>query len=240
MCAGVGGPVAGWAAGGACVPGLGRGSYARARTGSAGRYRRGGVGPGEYRIRGGAGASVSRPSSPAEISAYWISAPASVIVRAGQISNPAPLSIWHLDLASLTASAHQALSASAVRAKRGSISGLVTGNGRPLRGVCALAVPLSAGPEAIARTGKTGRYRITRLRPGRYYVAFFAGLGPCTNKGNWLVQLYRGVNSLFVTRKVKAVRVRAGKDTGGIDGHLKKGGEISGTVRAKSGKALPG
>src|SRR5258708_14152198 len=142
MCAGVGGPVAGWAAGGACVTGRSQGSYASARTGSDGRYLLGGLRPGQYRIRVGACASVSRPSSPAEISAYWISAPASVIVRAGQISNPAPLSIWHLDLASLTASAHQALSASAVRAKRVSISALVTGNGRPLRAICSLTVPL--------------------------------------------------------------------------------------------------
>lgn len=234
----VGSPV-----GGACVRALSHGSHESARTGPDGRYLLGSLRPGQYRISVGACPSASRLSSHVAISGSWSTGPASVTVRAGQISQPAPISIFHLDLTSLGASAHEALPASAVRAKRGSISGLVTGKGRPLHGVCAIAVSLSENSglsEAIALTGKTGRYRITRLRPGRYEVAFLAGIARCPNKGNWIIQLYPGVNAPFRKGKVKAVRVRAGKDTGGIDGHLKKGGEISGTVRAKSGKALPG
>lgn len=233
----VGSPV-----GGACVRALSHGSHASARTGPDGRYLLGGLRPGQYQIRVGVCPSASRLSSHAAISGSWTEGPASVTVRAGQISNPAPISIFRLDLTSLGTSAHEALPTSAVRAKRGSISGLVTGKGRPLHDVCAIAVSLSenARPsEAIALTGKTGRYRITRLRPGRYEVAFLAGIARCPNKGNWIIQLYPGVNAPFAKGKVKAVRVRAGKDTDGIDGHLKKGGEISGTVRAKSGKALP-
>lgn len=233
----VGSPV-----GGACVGALSHGSHASARTGPDGRYLLGGLRPGQYRISVVACPSASRFSSHVAISGSWSQGPASVTVRAGQISHPAPISIFHLDLTSLGASAHQALPASAVRAQRGSISGLVTGRGLPLHGVCALAFSLNenSGPsEAIALTGKTGRYRITRLRPGRYEVAFLAGTTACPNKGNWIIQLYPGVNAPLRKGKVKVVRVRAGKDTGGIDGHLKKGGEISGTVRAKSGKALP-
>lgn len=230
--------VAGSPAGGACVTALSNRSRVSARTGPDGRYLLGGLRPGQYQVRVGACASGH-----AAISDTLTGGPARVTVRAGQISNPAPISIFHLDLASLTASAHEALPAGAVRATRGSISGLVTGKGRPLRGVCAIAIPASENgepSEAITLTGKTGRYRITRLRPGRYVVAFLAGMGPCPNKGNWLVQLYPGVNSLFGGHKVKPVRVRAGKDTGHIDAHLKKGGEISGTVRARSGKVLRG
>jgi protocatechuate 3,4-dioxygenase beta subunit len=231
---------AGSPVGGACVTALGRGSRATARTGSDGRYLLGGLRPGQYQIRAGACASALHPSNRPTINASWSAGPAQVTVRAGQIDHPEPISILHLDLTSLAAPAHGALSASA-SARRGSISGLVTGDGRPLRGVCALAAPLSGNQsEVIVHTSKTGRYRIARLRPGRYEVGFVASYGPCHNVGNWIIQLYPGVNAPFVKGKVKAVRVRAGKDTRGIDGHLKKGGEISGTVRGKSGKALSG
>jgi protocatechuate 3,4-dioxygenase beta subunit len=225
---------------GACVAAVSHRTFAYARTGPDGRYVLGGLRPGQYKIRVSACASATRSSGDPAISAYWSLGPASVTVRAGQISNPAPISFWHLDLSSLAASARQALPASATSASRGSISGLVTGNGRPLRGVCAVAFSAATGGGALAVTARTGRYRITRLRPGRYEVVFVAGVGGCPNKGNWLLQWHPGVNSLFPNRKVKAVRVRAGKDIAGIDGHLKKGGEISGTVRAGSGKALPG
>jgi protocatechuate 3,4-dioxygenase beta subunit len=229
---------AGSAVRGACVTALGHDANASARTGPDGRYLFGGLRPGQYRVSAGACVGATRPSARAAISAYWTSGPASVTVRAGMISHPSPISTWHLDLTS----AHRVAPVGDVRAKTGSISGLVTAKGRPLRGVCALAAPLRGnGPEVIAVTGKTGKYRITRLRPGRYEVAFFVGLLPrCTNQGNWLIQIYPDVNSLSPNHKVTAVRVRAGKDTGHIDAHLKKGAEISGTVRAKSGRALRG
>jgi len=225
--------------GGACVAALGHGADAGTKTGSDGRYLIGGLRPGKYRIR--VGPCASSPSRHPAISAYLTSGPASVLVRAGKISNPSPTSIWQLNLSSLTASARQAQPADAVRAKRGSISGLVTGKGHALRGVCAAAIsPRTGATERMAVTFKTGKYRLARLRPGRYDVVFIAGFAPCTNQGNWLDQWYPRVNSLFPTRTVKTVRVRAGKDTGGIDGHLKKGGEISGTVRGKPGKPLRG
>ncbi len=224
--------------GGACVTASKPGARATAKTGPDGRYVLGGLRPGQYRIS--VGACASRPSGHELISVYWTSGSTSVTVRAGRISDPAPISTWHLDLSSVTAAAHQAPSTSTASAKTGSISGLVTGHGRPLRGICAAAIPVHEGQDAIAFTSKAGKYKITRLRPGRYDVVFVTGVLPCPNNGDWLPQWYDGVNSLIPTAKVKQIRVRAGKDTGGIDGRLKEGGQISGTVRAKSGKPLSG
>jgi len=82
----VGSPV-----GGACVRALSHGSHASARTGPDGRYLLGGLRPGQYQIRVGACPSASRLSSHSAISGSWTSGPASVTVRAGQISNPAPI-----------------------------------------------------------------------------------------------------------------------------------------------------
>ncbi len=226
-----GSPVAG-----ACVAAQGRGSRAVTRSGPDGRYLLGGLRPGRYQIHVGS-CAAARPGQ-AVLSAAWSAERAVVTVRAGQISSPAPITLWQFSDRWLTAPKGQAPLAGA---RTGSISGLVTGNGRPLRGVCAVAYPLSR-PESFryAVTNKAGKFRVSRLRPGRYEVLFVAGLRPCPNDGNWLPQWYPQVNSPFPTGKVKLVRVAAGKDTAHINGRLKLGGEIAGTVRAKSGKALPG
>ena len=122
---------------------------------------------------------------------------------------------------------------------KGSISGLVTGHGHPLRGICVIAYgPVSSG--SFVTTSRAGRYRLTGLRPGRYYVGFVADARPCRNHGNWLLQWYRHVDSLYPTNKAVEVPVRAGHDTHGINASLHHGGQITGVVHDPSGKPLSG
>lgn len=219
----------------ACVRVSGAGSNAVARTRPDGRYLLGGLRPGQYQVSAGVCPNHALTGGQALISASHTSGPTEVTVHGRQVIDVAPIVLWQLAAAKYTR-----LPASATaKANRGSISGLVTGHGRPLAGVCAYAVSDTPVP-ARAVTSKTGKYRITGLRPGRYVVAFVADFGPCHNDGNWLIQFYPGVNSLSPGKKVRLVRVRAGKDTRGIDARLKRGGQISGTVRAKSGKPLSG
>jgi len=62
----------------------------------------------------------------------------------------------------------------------------------------------------------------------------------CGSAGNWLSQWYLGITTPFDSPKATVIRVRAGKTKTGIDASLKLGGQIGGTVRSKSGAALPG
>jgi hypothetical protein len=66
----------------------------------------------------------------------------------------------------------------------------------------------------------------------------FTTTSGCANSENWLDQWYPNVNSLVPTSKVVAIRIKAGKTKTGINGHLKMGGEISGTTRTRAGKAV--
>ncbi|HXS62925.1 MAG TPA: carboxypeptidase-like regulatory domain-containing protein [Streptosporangiaceae bacterium] len=122
---------------------------------------------------------------------------------------------------------------------RGSISGRVTGDGHPLRGICVTVTdPRYGGP--FVTTSKSGRYRLSDLRPGRYYVAFTANARQCQNQGNWLLQWYPRDDSLYPSSKAVEVRVRANHDTPGINANLKHGGQITGVVHGPSGRALGG
>jgi protocatechuate 3,4-dioxygenase beta subunit len=124
-------------------------------------------------------------------------------------------------------------------ASKGSISGRVTGDGHPVRGICVVAY----GPGSnlsFVKTSRTGRYRLPGLRPGRYYVAFVANDRPCVNEGNWLLQWYRQVDSLYPESNAVRVPVRAGRDTPGINASLHHGGQITGVVHDQSGRALAG
>src|SRR5262249_16232257 len=85
-----------------------------------------------------------------------------------------------------------------------------------------------------------GSYVIRGIRPGRYLVLFRTGERSCPSEANWLPQWYPYVNSPFATDKAALVRVRAGKDTRHIDGKLKLGGEIAGTVRTTAGRPVKG
>jgi hypothetical protein len=124
-------------------------------------------------------------------------------------------------------------------AKGGRIAGVVTDpKGRGLKGICVIAE--TDNPNAsefgygLRITGKTGRYRMSRLPAGRYEVVFYAG---CGNTGNWLVQVYKDRDTL---KKPTSVRVRRGKTASGVDATLQLGGEISGTITGKAGAKLSG
>ena len=216
---------------GACVSASGPAGSAIARTKPNGRYFLTGLRPGRYRMRV-ASCATSRAAGSAMIS-LWPGLAGAVAVRAGQLVTLTPAT---LEQAGLLPPRPLAVSAAT---KTGSISGRVTGNGKPLAGLCVEADQPSSGAGGLVITSKTGKYRISRLPAGVYQVQF-ATFGCGADPGNWLPQWYRGINSLFPTRKVTNLRVRAGKNVAGINGKLTVGGEIAGTVRSKSGKKLSG
>jgi hypothetical protein len=125
----------------------------------------------------------------------------------------------------------------------GTISGTVTGHGRPVAGVCVFATQVHLARFYDTHTSKSGHYVLGSVVPGFYYVTF-AGCKPAV--GNWLQQWYRGIDSpasspLNPPHGAVAVRVRAGRTHTGIDAALKAGASISGTVTsAHTGAGLAG
>jgi len=121
----------------------------------------------------------------------------------------------------------------------GRIGGLVTGNGHPVGRVCVQAFPVGSGFVPTTVTSANGHYTLRKVRAGRYQVLFAGSFG-CPDPGNWLSQWYKGVTTPFPSPKAAVIRVRAGGTTTRIDASLRRGGQISGTVRSKSGKPLLG
>jgi hypothetical protein len=204
-----------------------------------GQYQLTGLRPGRYSLR------IDRCASPAHrvgleyMAVSWPHLPAAVFVKASQVLTLPAATVWHITRPVPGTPLPLARPAS-TNAKRGSISGVVTGHGRPLRDICAFALTANGNVAGRAATSRTGSYRIGRIRPGRYLVEFVAGFAGCEKNANRLPQWYPYVNSLIPTGKVARVRVRAGHDTAGINGRLKLGGEIAGTVRDTAGKPLAG
>ena len=227
---------------GACVTAMGPAGGVTAASGPNGRYVLAGLRPGRYTLRIGGCPGGGQPGPRAPISAAWPNVPVAVTVLPSHVTALPPAIAWPTGSYSLTGGRAPAWPAVA-RAKTGSISGRVTGHGRPLANICAVAIPAFAyqnGPEPHATTSKTGQYRIRGLRPGRYLVLFRTGLAGCPSNANWLPQWFPFLNSTYPPDNAANVRVRAGRTTGHIDGRLKLGGEIAGTVRSKSGKPVRG
>jgi Carboxypeptidase regulatory-like domain len=109
------------------------------------------------------------------------------------------------------------------------ITGTVTGPGRrKLSGICVYTQTESGlGGEA---NSANGRYQIRNLLPGQYQVSFTPG---CSNNADL------GSVSFGSSVNPPLVSAPAGT-TSGIDGVLPAAGNISGTVRSKSGKAVAG
>jgi len=163
----------------------------------------------------------------------WPGLPATVVVRAGQLATLPPATIR--DVGRLRLAPRRPSGPAST--KTGSISGRVTGNGRPLAGICVDAFPANGGVGGEAITSKNGRYRIGQLAPGNYQVEF-ADFG--CQSGNWLTQWYPDITTPFIAFNATQLHVRPGRNIAGIDGKLKRGGEIAGTVRSTSGKRLGG
>ena len=246
---------------GACVIATGRIAGAMAMTGTDGRYILTSLRPGTYALHYADCSDPGRYLDQWSGGASWPGGAASVTVAASRVKTLAPVTLraelpsagspaGNADAAGLTpaelasagltqAQARDMLSPATPSAGTagGAISGRVTGDGKPVRGICVNVY--GPGSYGFARTGKAGNYRAGHLAAGRYEVAFY-GAPYCASSSNWLTQWYRGLTTSQPPRKPTLVRVAAGRTTGGIDAALKLGGEIDGTARSKSGRTLSG
>jgi hypothetical protein len=135
------------------------------------------------------------------------------------------------------AAASAAVTSGNAGSRTGTISGRITGDGHPLPGQCAEAYNAATRKVVFGTADRNGNYRITHLKAGKYQVQFAPGIY-CANPGNWLEQWYPNRTSLNPPDHPVLVRVRANEDTAGINGHLKKGAQISGVVHSRSGRPL--
>ena len=234
-------------AAGACVTAIGSAGSVLATAAPDGTFRLAGLVPGsyvlEYRDCAAAGRYLTSWSGgvDSQQSAARIQVAASQVRHVPAMMlrpvNPAALlpsrASWQR---MLVAADGRGLSVAAA-AKTGRITGVVTGNGKPLRGICVITFPTTSGVGYGTTTGKNGTYTLRHVLAGRYYVTFATNL--CLGSNNWLEQTYRDDNNPFGIGGT-VVKVTAGKTRTGIDGHLRLGGEISGTVTSKSGHKLAG
>jgi Carboxypeptidase regulatory-like domain len=102
--------------------------------------------------------------------------------------------------------------------------------GKPAKGVCATALPLSGQPPMLPflnggeGSASDGSYRIVGLAGGRYAVVF----GPCQGQP-YALTWYKGAGS---SASAKPVPVADGHVTGGIDAKMSAGKAVAGTVRS--------
>ncbi len=237
--------ITGAPSGGACITATGPDGGRTVISNPDGRYVLRNLQPGGYRLRVGWCAGSGSTSGRTPLASAWPGLPPVVTVLPGQLKVLAPARIWQATVLS-SASRHaraQPASAATGATRTGSISGRVSGRGRPLRNICALAFKVFTGATpapARATTSSSGTYAIRDLKPGRYLVLFRTGERSCPGEANWLAQWYPFVTSPFATSKAAIVRVRAGKDTSHVDARLKLGGEIAGIVRASDGRPVKG
>src|SRR5579859_2870391 len=197
---------------GACVTATGPGGSSTARSRGDGQYVLAGLAAGRYVVRVSDCGASSAGSGSVAAAALWAGLPARVVLGSGQRRVLPPVT---METAGDFAASAQPSTAG--RAGTGGISGRLTGQGRPLQGICVSAQPVRGGIGGGALTSSSGRYRITGLPPGRYDAQFaevFCG------HGNWLSQWYPGITTPFQPPKAVAIRVRAGTTKSGIDASL--------------------
>ena len=232
----------------ACVVASGPSGSVLAVTTSDGRYTLSGLQPGRYTLRYSACAAGGNYADQWWGGTAWPDSAAKVSIAAGQerelatvtlrstvSSAPAvPPAIARLKApAAVPGLSPQAIAVGQASKGTGAIAGTVTGGGKPLSGVCVFAIGHGAGRTL---TSKAGKYRIAKLKAGRFEVVFIPSSFCGKNTGNWLEQVYKGRNGPIFRGKPTRVPVKAGKTTSGIDASLRLGGEITGTVKSQAGK----
>jgi len=194
--------------------------YGAVETGRDGRYNTGkGLFPGKYRVEFTPNCNAPFEPLTGNWAPQWYrdkyeKATANrVVVRANKITG-------HID----------------ATMRRGAlISGTVTGShGKGVGAVCVVAAsPGGMVIEGLATTGRSGRYTIDALDPGRIRVGFFP-CGPAA--GPYLPQWWPGVST---EAKSGLIRLRFGSHRGHVDAKLVVGGAIAGTVRFRNRHGHP-
>jgi hypothetical protein len=233
---------------GACVTATGPTGAETETVPASGRFVLNGLRPGPYTLEYRDCAAPARYFTAWSGGSAWQATARPVVAAAGHITQAGPVTLhptrsiatqmpsparWRRMLA-----AERGIGLTpAAAAKTGQIAGLVTGNGHPLRGICISVFPVNGGEGYGVFTDKGGGYVVRHVPAGRYLVTF-AWLVCGGGNGNWLQQIYPGVNTPFFGGK--PITVRSGHTTRNINARLRLGGEISGTVTSRSGKRLRG
>ncbi len=235
---------------GACVTAVATGRTITAAAAPDGTFRLAGLPAGSYALKYRDCAAAGRYLTTWSGGAVEQSTAARVQVAAGQVRHVAVTALRPVNLfaaiAAQQASFRRELAAgdrdlpAAAAAKTGKIAGKVTGKGKPLSGICVTALTgqrvdrLRRGrPQSTApiRCATSRRASITSSLPGP--SAQPAGTGCCRSTR---------------TTTARPLCSVAGQSSGsapvtrlpGINGNLRLGGEISGTVTSKSGAKLRG
>jgi hypothetical protein len=111
------------------------------------------------------------------------------------------------------------------------VTGTVTdaAAGRPLAGICVFTTDTGDG----AKTSKDGTYSISQIQPGPATIAF----SNCSASGNFAPQYYPGQANEAAAR---AVVLRGGRVTAGIDAAMLPGATISGKLTWRTGRNVIG
>jgi hypothetical protein len=232
---------------GACVTAIGPSRDVTTGTGPDGQFDITGLAAGSYQLEYRDCAAPARYLTRWSGGTAWQRTAAHVRVSVAEVShvpamtlrpaNPATMLPDPASWRRMLANANRTLTAAAA-AKAGKITGVVTGRGKRLHGICVEVLPTGTGIGYGTTTGPNGAYTIDDIAPGRYYV-IFEPMFFCVDQGNWAEQNYRGHNEPF-SGTGNVVKVSGGKTTSGINASLIKGGQISGAATTRSGRGLPG
>lgn len=225
---------------GTCVTATSAGKTVMALTDSEGRYTLNGLLPGRYVLSYRACARPGRYFEQWSGGAAWPSLAKPVTVSAGHIRTMPVVALHSTNPAALLPPRPR-LSAANSHSGTGtaSISGVVTGDGKPLRGICVQEAQLHNGFSIgfDVTTSRTGRYTFRKLPSGRYQITF-APIFDCADPGNWLQQFYKGATAVFPPDNQTTITLRAGQHRRHVDASLRRGSQISGTVTSRSGRDL--
>lgn len=217
---------------GACVTAAGPAGSGRARTAAGGRFFLSGLRAGHYALEFRACAQPGRylPRWSGGAALPGLASP--VRVTPGQVTRTAAATLPPASQAALLAGRIRPAAAPHL----GGIAGRLTGpGGRRVTHTCA-EVHFRSGWEGVP-VSRRGTYSTGRNLPAGHYTVEFAAVDCEPNPGNWAPQWYRNQNRQAAATRV---RVAAGRITRGIDGRLRHGGIISGSVTGPAGQRLSG